>query len=173
MAAVIVVPDEAAEVAVDEGHDNAGVEENEMGEDDLLRSPTPPPFSPITPASPHTSPVSVADQNEVTTRAGRVSRPPDRFIPSPAGSFRTRSEAPMSDRDIIRWQAGKFGIGHCDAAVRRIRRRSVRPEDLARALEELRTRGERNENDEVQANEEVNSSDTDSLFHGLRTPDLR
>ena len=49
----------------------------------------------------------------------------------------------------------------------------MRPEDLARALEELRTRGERNENDEVQANEEVNSSDTDSLFHGLRTPDLR
>ena len=169
MAAVIVVPDEAAEVAVDEVHDNAGVEENEMGEDDLLRSPTPPPFSPITPVSPHTSPVSVADQNEVTTRAGRVSRPPDRFIPSPAGSFRTRSEAPMSDRDIIRWQAGKFG----NAAVRRIRRRSVRPEDLARALEELRTRGEQSQNDEEQANGEVNSSDTDSLFHGLRTPDLR
>ena len=37
VAAEIVVPDEAAEVAVDEVHDNAGVEENEMGEDDLLR----------------------------------------------------------------------------------------------------------------------------------------
>ena len=181
VAVEIVLPEEAAEVAeavevaVEEGDENAGLEENVMGEDELLRSPTPPPFSPITPISPHTSPVSVADQIKVTTRAGRVSRPPDRFVPSLAGPSRTRSEAPLSDTTVFRWQAGKYGnvaaVSEHWYPGRTTRRRSVRAEDLARALEELRARTEQSEHDDEQANGEANSSDTDSLFTGLRTPE--
>ena len=47
----------------------------------------------------------------------------------------------------------------------------MRPEELARALEELRGQRQQNDDGEEQDNEERNSSDTDSLFHGLRTPD--
>merc|ERR1711997_300018 len=97
-----------------------------------------------TPASPRTSPVSVAGQGEVTTRAGRISRPPDRFVPSLAGPSRTRSEAPLSDTTVFRWQAGKYGnvaaVSEHWYPGRTARRRSVRAEDLARALEELRAR---------------------------------
>ena len=53
----------------------------------------------------------------------------------------------------------------------RIRRRSVRPEELARALEELERQNQENDDDREQGSEERNSSDTDSLFHGLRTPE--
>ena len=65
------------------------------------------------------------------------------------------------------FKVGKYGNG----VKRRIRRRSVRPEDLAIALEELRGQRQQNDDGEEQDNEERNSSDTDSLFHGLRTPD--
>ena len=159
-----------------------------------LQSPTPPPFSPITPASPHTSPVSAAEMNEVTTRIGRVSRPPERYSPTAArpssasGRFLPVGfSGLLPPTDDYRHHASKYG----DASTRRIRRRSVRPEDLARALEDLRgqrqqnndgeeqdneernSSGQRQQNDdgEEQDNEERNSSDTDSLFHGLRTPD--
>ena len=131
-----------------------------------LQSPTPPPFSPITPASPHTSPVSVAETNEVTTRRGRVSRPPERYSPTAA---RTSSASGrfLPPTDIYQYEANKYG----SLLMRRERGRSVRPEELARALEELRGQRQQNDDGEEQDNEERNSSDTDSLFHGLRTPD--
>ena len=99
----------------------------------------------------------------------------DRFVPSLAGPSRTRSEAPLSDTTVFRWQAGKYGnvaaVSEHWYPGRSTRRRSVRAEDLARALEELRARTEQSEHDDEQANEEANSSDTDSLFTGLRTPE--
>ena len=131
-----------------------------------LQSPTPPPFSPITPASPHTSPVSVAETNAVTTRRGRVSRPPERYSPTAA---RTSSASGrfLPPTDIYQYEANKYG----SLLMRRERGRSVRPEELARALEELRGQRQQNEDVREQDSEERNSSESDSLFHGLRTPD--
>ena len=131
-----------------------------------LQSPTPPPFSPITPASPHTSPVSAAEMNEVTTRAGRVSRPPERYSPTTARPS-SASGRFLPPTDIYQYEANKYG----SLLMRRERGRSVRPEELARALEELRGQRQQNEDVREQDSEERNSSETDSLFHGLRTPD--